>query len=138
MTAKPPPLIELHVAAAIGPNGAAYVARLESSGHAKRVEGLGSGSLRDALAAGIVDALDALKWSSAVTLLVPTGESVESIRDTLDRGEPKRAAARHRVEVRFAWPAQVERELLAQARELAGVRKRQSDGEPPEPTWRKD
>jgi hypothetical protein len=137
VTEKPPPLVDLHVAAALGSNGAAYAARLTSEGHTKTIDGLTSGTRRDTLREGIVAALDELKYSSAVTLFVPSGETVSSIRDMLNAGEPKRAASRHRIEVRFEWPAQVEREFASRARELASVPAREGSDEPGEPVWRK-
>jgi hypothetical protein len=135
---KPPPLVDVHISAALGTNGAAYAVRLTSGNHTKAHESLTAGTLRDALRDGIVAALDALKYSSTVTLYVPTGETVTSIRDLLDVGEPKRAASRHRVTVRFEWPAQVDRELKARAREVVGpLTVTRDDTDEPRKTWRK-
>jgi hypothetical protein len=73
--------------------------------------------------------LNDLPHAGAVILFVPSGETVTSIRDMLDTGEPKRAVSRQRVEVRFKWPGHVDAELQARARELAGVRGRGANDE---------
>jgi hypothetical protein len=138
VTSPPTPLVELHIRAALGQNGAAYAARLESEHHAKPLEGIVSGTVRDAIVEAVVAALDELRWSSAVTIFVPAREDEASVRDMLDQGEPKRAAARHRFTVRFAWPGEVERELRTKARELAGKWERPEGEEPVEQTWRKE
>jgi hypothetical protein len=127
MTAKPPPVVDLEIATATGRAGAAYVARLRADGSdgrskMKTLEGMVEGTERDALAKGAEAALDALKWTSHVRVMLDTFERCEAIREALAMGDLERVASRHRIDVRHvpsARPHGQVGELVARARELA-------------------